>query len=686
MNFNFASKKYSFTQGGEFTLSGKDYIGYFNLQNNNFYIGRDTTETQLLPEKVLNVDLYQSQYFKDRAIIDTLQLPYELDQVLLPPNEIVTNKIFTSHLKRLYDNNLYLYSRLFLANNNLPSGDTIWAGITSINTSTTGTILSASFKWFPPGYIAAAAPGYTIGLGEFDNILAWDVVNNKENDHYMFFAISTTHFILLTANEAASTLGVAFSSQFVDINSEQKYKLLKDICVTGEKLFIADEGLSYIYKYDLSGVLGRDYAIPRQLYLEEVIGGPGFVSDKNKFGQIKSIEASLDRIYVNDILHKCIKVYDENLSWINTFETRRDGNIVDISYNSFYDVVFVLRAIVGNLAGGSIWIMDKDCTKIFDEIQLSPNDLFLNEPIGSNPSTAIPSSTSSSGTETLRRIEFSKQDSNILYIVTDRGIYKKHISRLRANIGEWLFNKGAGQISTSNLWADSSITFNNLSINWGGERSSLDLSGLQNTQSIQNIQIIDFAIVESDDNFDKVFVIANLGEVFSARVGVDSRRPGRPIINNIYPKKILYSKEQTIYDSILADSKIASYLKAEINLSPDEYITAMSINKELYKLVFNIISIKNLIRGKFTGEFNIKDSLLYTGYEYINNESINFATIKNINDIYLHENEHITYHNINRPLKIIYDLQKNILDVTNTKIKNIKFSQSVPGTNMLLLP
>jgi hypothetical protein len=141
MAFNPKTKRYNYTTGGVYTLSGQPYVGYFNVESKISTTGRTRTANSqnLHPTSNIAVDLYQYEIgnnliFPDRLIVDNISLPNTLDEIILPPNEVVTNRIFTAHLKRLYENTLYLYSQLNIASNDIPNGYLYWIGVSAAQT------------------------------------------------------------------------------------------------------------------------------------------------------------------------------------------------------------------------------------------------------------------------------------------------------------------------------------------------------------------------------------------------------------------------------------------------------------------------------------------------------------------------------------------------------------------------
>ena len=84
------SQKVGFTTGSEFELTGSEYVGYYNVFNKQAYAGKfnrdiilrsfDNIDTRIILDKDKNFD---------RVVEDEIVLPFELNDILFQPNEIV---------------------------------------------------------------------------------------------------------------------------------------------------------------------------------------------------------------------------------------------------------------------------------------------------------------------------------------------------------------------------------------------------------------------------------------------------------------------------------------------------------------------------------------------------------------------------------------------------------------------
>lgn len=655
MAFNPKNKRYNYTTGGEYTLQGENYIGYFNIENGIARTGRsvNSSSQMLSPTDKISVDMYQYKIkneliFPDRLIVDNVTLPNDLEEIIIPPNEIVTNRIFIAHLKRLYENTLYLYSQLNIASNDLPNGYLYWIGISAANP------LSANDqKWNPGELITTNYPYGDLGYPDLDTSKKCITVKTIDKESYISFAISDTVFSVVSSKADKSKTTAVLATSSIDLYSDIVYNKLEDIAISNNRyIFMSDSEDNVIYKYDISGYTTSDVTIANQKFLIDVIGIAGDEKNKSGFNSPTVLEASKDRLYVFDSGNSCIKVYTIDLSWVNTYLLNIDLDIKDIAYNEYHDVVFAI-AMKKNTFNYSLLIFDRDIKILLNEYDFDERyeeiiDGAVNK-ISANRKGRIAYDLDPQ--EELRGIRFSTQDSNIFYVFSNYNIYKKFITKPQATIGKWSITKAG--ISWGYIWNLIDVNYNNLFVTWN------TISGTGR----EGINIIDMSILSRDDNFDDIFVPVKAGDPESF--------------------KILYCNEYTLYDTVLASSDISIYNTTRFGTFEDEYVNAFTINKEIYKQIFNILSLRNLLKGKFTGSFNRSGNLLYEQYDYITDEELNQISIENVEDFYVHENEHVSSETLNRGLKKIYNIQQKMINLIKTRIKNITPTLALTGLNIL---
>lgn len=138
------------------------------------------------------------------------------------------------------------------------------------------------------------------------------------------------------------------------------------------------------------------------------------------------------------------------------------------------------------------------------------------------------------------------------------------------------------------------------------------------------------------------------------------------IINKI-PNGILFFKEPNIFASSLLSTDINLYTVNEIlgNIK-DEYFDQFTLNKILYKLVFNLNEIKKYIFGKFVGGYSTQNIMTL---DYIKADATIQKTLYDIENYIVGENEQTSLV-LNRCFENIINSQLNILEKLQVEYNN----------------
>lgn len=644
MSINYAATKTNFTSGGEFTLTGAKFEGYFNIKDGVAFAGRDREDQRLDPSATIRTEMRLSDYFKDRLIIDSFTFPFVKENILVGPNEKVTKRTFNSVMTKMYQNMIFLYSRLFMAGNNIPIGYNSVAAISGDSTD---------FRWYDEssGTSFRTSPLETIGLAELDGMNHMVAREFDSEDGYVFFGISNSYFLALTADAAFSNIVVALSTNKIAQNTESEYSKLEDMSMIDNDIYITDTGSNTVYKYDISGFFNGDRSIYNKRFLIETIGGSitkRTAYSKNKFSTPSVVGASNTNVYVYDQGSQLIKIYDRNFIWKKSVPFAK-VIVKDIEYNKSNKYVYVL-------------IYDPVST--FNHIYVCDAELNILENWTLDESIQDASNSvlvDASGrvfidklTEEIRRIEFSSEDSNIFYVLTNRSVFKKFVSRPDKTIGKWISSNYGIQFDY--IWNLQDITWEGANTVWN------ELSG----RSVSNSYIDSMSIVPHRSDLDSIFMLTKSGPVSAFN------------LQNF--------NESTQYDSVLAVDNFTIYTDDELEVSGEEYVQGLVYNKQIYMLATNLLTIKNLIRGRFKGEYTAATpNLQYAGYVYLTDSEIENIAIDSIDNLYIYENEVVSPVSFNRVLDKLYDFQAQLLSITQTKVIGSTSTTEVTGGNIAVL-
>ena len=251
--------------------------------------------------------------------------------------------------------------------------------------------------------------------------------------------------------------------------------------------------------------------------------------------------------------------------------------------------------------------------------------------------------------ELIRNIEFSFNDSNYFYICTTFSIYKCLVNRPEYIIGsyksQYLYTNvvdvssiGGDTVGISNIWNYVDIPFEQADFVWNAAtdvNSSISLFTNSTVSTLYNDTFKGYRITPQRTNHDKVFIFTT--------------------------GKIYYFKEENVLNSTLKLDNYENFGPNNFTLSKDEYIQCSSLNKELYKVAYDTLNIKNNIIGRFTGTYGSNNVFTYNRYNY----NIDFSVIKvdTLDNLYIHENEKNILGVFNRSITRLYNLQVDLIEL-----------------------
>jgi len=620
--------RFNFSSGGEFVYSDSTpFSGYFNINDiHESYTGKYFNEDS---KKLINLiskyssDYYRSDYYKDRFVFDSLVLPYNLEKILIQPNEIISFNILNTKIKYLHENILYMYSKMYMGSTDVPVDN-------DVNTLC-NPIATNHFEWTtrPAGKIFGFGPLSAVAAlsaySAYDNIKSFVVLPLSDNE-ISILAISNTHLMGLTST--ISNQGRLSGAKFVlytnviDNYSLETCKNLEDLTFDGEHLYITDSkinGGGQVFKYNINTFFTKDLVFEYKRFLVETIGGTGDKNRFNKFNGCSVIGSNQKTIWVYDSGNSIIKIFNKNFVWVKNIkipDTRKYKilNIRNRKINNHMYVLYEDNYDTNEIKYG-LFEYDENYnllnTYIFDDVLYQNTD------------------------KSFKRIAFSEQDSNVFYAITNNTIFKKFFSRPEKTFA--IFDRKKFYPDDTFQWLLIDDLWENL----------LDYQTWNYAEFFTiNLTTHDIFVAASENNKDNLYFT---GDTY-----------------------ISHLNESTEYDTVFRQSNLPYYTYNQIKFENMEYNQALTLNKEFFKLFQNVIQFKNNIKGKFFGTFNNYGDLLYKDYTYISNAEINDLDIELEYNSFVNDNELVQPNVINRIFTQIYDLQIKMLKITNPRLRNVK--------------
>ena len=353
-------------------------------------------------------------YNYDRVLKETLTLPYQLDEILIPQNEICYHGTINEVLEKLQTNLIYLYSLTKISNNNIPMN---FDKVASGKPSSSFYSASANFTWMNTEYnpISAVRPLSTFNLTQLDKLVSGKFYPERTISNYeLGFFITSSYLVALTSNYDNNTIGVLVSTNKIYENSTFNFQKLNSVAFDKQNfVYVCDEIDNSIYKYNIENLILEDDIIGKKILFDDSLGGgEGTYLDKTKFKAPNFINIFENLLYVIDTGNYCLKVFDLNLNWKYTYRFKRffeSFNITSFKPNHQNNLLYFG---FGQHIG--IFLPNLSSTEF------------------------ITMSSELSAGETIKDFCFSLEDKNIFYVITNKNIFKKTTSKPKNTIGKFL--------------------------------------------------------------------------------------------------------------------------------------------------------------------------------------------------------------------------------------------------------
>ena len=557
---------------------------------------------------------------QDRLPGDVVSLPVTWDDIKIKPNDFVLSEYINDSLEKLYENWLYLLSYSVIPTNDIPDmirGDKI---ITDKGVGVEWGLFSQDIK----------EP-----LSELDGLKHIVKIQNTINtENYNIVAATTTNVILLSGfdtididvivnpdtarlDNSGNIIPESITRSDSSITHPSNgifFQNIVDINVNQDKeLFVLDSVHKTIFKFDLSGVTALDEAIlkndtPGRL-LTRMVGGDGKLDDKIRFINPICITIKDNDIYILDqdpVSKDCyVKQFDSHLNWKNSYSL---GNIseqpvIDMEYNSLFDQMYIIC---------------NDSLRSDLEPTIISFDINFNRIKTSNLMDFVKHD-QTIATENFKKIYFSIENPNIMYIVTNKNIYKKYVSRPTSFIGRFRFEDR--EIGTG---------FNN--------------------RNVKDLALYPIEVQDGDE-----FTLKDEILLFEQD------------FNTVYR----FVEDSGFENSLESEIDQNILLFDDLKVDSDENVDVISYNKAIFKTLYNNLILLENISRKFATFFDEKGISQYLGFRYVNESELQTLNYEITMNHYISNNELVLSETINRCLKQIYDLQLVISENMQEKSVNV---------------
>lgn len=539
-------------------------------------------------------------YYADRDVNDEVTLPYNFYDIKIKPNDLVTTHTINGAIGKLYDNLLYIISQSTVPQTLIPRKREYSTVITTEDTTTTGLSgLSAySYTRVPSmlsntqqNQLTNSAGGYITylrGKSEcYSGILLTDLGTKTSMSMFIDRGSEGVEF-----KSTTSALDNYTNRELLSANKMVEYE-------PDHVIYVLNTQYKVVYKYDMTGILTDDksYFDPdtdiHGKLLMEFIGGYGEIADEMRFKNPVTIETSPSGdLYVvdTDNTTTVIKRFDKNANFIKKYDVTDllSGEIpIDITFTSDRFVLMTSTSL-HEFSLQFIYLNKWDLTK---KIQLDEDEMY-------------------------KQIIPSREDSNVIYLVTNRNIFKKFLSKPDQNIGPFVFQN----------------------------------RGLNVPEGID----ISFVSVATHATGEYVYVCdRNAGVIYKFNEAMD-------------------------YQKCIDPAFEKSFIKLQdIEIKSNESVNHIIYNKSLTKLFYNHALIGNNITSKMLSEWVDPYQKKFKAIRYALPEEIwSRGRSPSLNN-FIGVNELIISSVVNRSLKSIFDFQLDMLKDIKLQVLNIRPPETV---------
>ena len=605
---------------------GQNYSGYVGIRKGQGYIY--TTGEKLQKRKNFFSQFNVSGNFFDRILDEPLQLPHSKKEVQYQPNDWLYRGTIKTIIRNLQENTQYLFKCSTIGETMLPTQNTPDINDEITNPQNTPDINDEITN--PNDFIDYITVSDSC-------VVVKDDVNGDDKEYiYLFLGFfkenesngeeNESKLVIIRLNLKDFSECEKIEMTKVDKNRSNSitFKEIVDVKVNlpQNHLYIIDKTLGMIVRYDIEALF--DSFADKSICLLDILQGEDSINDAIYFDEPCSVTFDDDYIYIADQGNNCVKKYTQSFDYIKTL---KNGSFADQQIECVKINPYTFKMENGQLLPkNTLWVFSTNEKYIYVSV------IYENTVLYSRRLQKI----KLLDDEYIKSVSFSQNNSNYYFICTTKRIYKFHLTKPFYPFGSFVYDK---KMTYPNglVWDKVIDRWDKLSTPWGEQNDIITDIEISNNKT--------FSICGNDKkNGDVIF-----------HVYEDSNK-------NVKVKLYI---EPTKYISLLANWDFMIYDIDDMqNISHEEYINPQTFNKVIYKLVNNLIKLKNTIMGRFLGTYIADGLMTYNGIEY--DDFFQSFSIEKPDDLFVHSNEQVSIM-MNRIFEKIYDVQERLLERMEAK-------------------
>lgn len=647
-----------------------------------------------------------------RAIsIEQETFPVLLEDILIKPNDFLTENNFNFSLSCLYQDFLSIVSDSYVYSPNFPVTNPFFDDTNNIVGTLCGTLVPSNYstegtdsiRYFVNG-IPHSTTAFNIIYNTHDFIIS---------GNYLTLAVgilsATTLSPVLSSNVYYPALGVynyplsailingevtnssEFPNQgvqesfvvpnfgvitkFLNKNLNLKYNSITKLKIANDRLYVLDNISSKFLIYDVSDVIvNRTNKTTFEIPLETL----GFAtSSRTNDRKISSFCVNENYVVFFNYITNALSIFSINLNQLYDYSQdrvsvsgiRNTEIFADIEFDPFGNLYLLTQS-------GTVYVYSVSNTALtlLKTYSITPKNTVV---FSSLSSTQV-----NNQIEKFKKLSFSKSDTNVFFVSTNQNIYKRFVNK---NEGVGQFNNFVNNTTYYSTLSNIADPFNTLSspgVDYPGTKSSYDFYkySVNSISSVKHNEYELFSVCFTDnctyqDQTDEYY-ISNIGTYGSIDFFNAYTVFGQ---NPVSASGITFVVDKPNYINLNNNdlSDIQVYTFDEIKVKADEFVTDFTINKSLRKLLYCIFNYQTYQAFKPVVDIDINNNAIYKKLDYIVSYNKN-QNITNFDD-FIGLNEITSTIFLNRCFTKVYELLATLQDNFNSRVINVypRYADSV---------
>lgn len=467
----------------------------------------------------------------------------------------------------------------------------------------------------------------------------------------------------------------------IDPNNKNSLKFLglKDIKLHGNYMYLIDETLNMVLRYDITYLLNDESDISfnlKSIRLLDILQGDGNVTDAIYFNKPTAVAVDDNWIYIADKGNNCIKKYSSSFDYKSTLRSAKWVNhtIEAISVNPY---AFELNG--EKLEPNSLWVFSTSGTGLYVTVISNDSPVYFKQidkiELLEDKYT---------WDEEFKSVKFSFTNSNYYYISTTKRIYKVHLSKPTYPFASLSYYKQRS-LTSSMVWSTIPYPWHTIPdgsndddviITWSYRPQKTSAEVLDN-RAFALTGIDSSELINDDGTKQKQFngdLILHIGSLYDqSKVDTYVKRnktpfneiPESDLAQMVKASGIFLYHEPATFISSISNPSVPCYIDEDLqDIKPDEYVNSITFNAHIYKVIYNLINIKNTLLGRFQGAYNMESIMVYD--QLILDNFFQQLKIENKDDYFIHDNEPVSII-VNRVFENIWNVQYEILKKMEAK-------------------